>query len=145
MTTCLGKSCSFGLPRVPRKLLSVCVFSYFPFGFEGGIWDLILPVSDYCLSFLLFKSHTPVISQSHGSSAGITTQSVSTENKHEQSSSAGQVTPHQWSLSRVLLLSMVNHLHTLVQHQYNRHHLGLRYLHIPLHCLEQNLVHSHVV
>ena len=31
MTTSLGKSCSFGLPRVP----SAYVFSYFPFGFEG--------------------------------------------------------------------------------------------------------------
>ena len=29
MTTCLGKSCSFGLPRVPF------VINCFPFGFEG--------------------------------------------------------------------------------------------------------------
>ena len=34
-----------------RKLLSVYVFSYFPFGFEGRMWDLILSVSDHCLSF----------------------------------------------------------------------------------------------
>ena len=52
MTTCLGKSCSFGLPRVPlRKLPSVYVFSYFPFGFEGRMWDLIVSVPDHCLSF----------------------------------------------------------------------------------------------
>ena len=38
MTICLEKSCSFGL------LLSVYVFSYFPFGFEGRIWDLIVSV-----------------------------------------------------------------------------------------------------
>ena len=54
MTTYLGKSCSFGLPRVPfRKLPSVHVFSYFPFGFEGRMWDLIVSVSEHCLSFYL--------------------------------------------------------------------------------------------
>ena len=51
MTTCLGKSCTFGLPRVP--LVNCChyVFSYFPFGFEGRMWDLIVSVPDHCLSF----------------------------------------------------------------------------------------------
>ena len=34
-----------------RKLSSVYVFSYFPFGFEGKIWDLIVSVPDHCLSF----------------------------------------------------------------------------------------------
>ena len=34
-----------------RKLSSIYVFSYFPFGFEGGIWDLIVSVPDHCLSF----------------------------------------------------------------------------------------------
>ena len=29
------------------------VFSYFPFGFEGGMWDLIVSVPDHCLSFYL--------------------------------------------------------------------------------------------
>ena len=38
-----------------RKLLSVCVFSYFPFGFEGMMWDLILSVADHCLSFYLTR------------------------------------------------------------------------------------------
>ena len=37
--------------RAFRKLLSVNVFSYFPFGFEGRIWDLIVSVPDHCLSF----------------------------------------------------------------------------------------------
>ena len=27
--------------------------SYFPFGFEGRIWDLIVSVPDHCLSFTL--------------------------------------------------------------------------------------------
>ena len=34
-----------------RKLSSVYVFSYFPFGFEGRMWDLIVSVADQCLSF----------------------------------------------------------------------------------------------
>ena len=50
MPTCLGKNCSFGLPRVP--FVNCChVFSYFPFGFEGRMWDLIVSVPDHCLSF----------------------------------------------------------------------------------------------
>ena len=36
-----------------RKLSSICVFSYFPFGFEGRTWDLIVSVPDHCLSFYL--------------------------------------------------------------------------------------------
>ena len=44
MTTCVGKSAF-------RKLLSVYIFSYFPFGFEGKMWDMIVSVPDYCLSF----------------------------------------------------------------------------------------------
>ena len=34
-----------------RKLPSVYVFSYFPFGFEGRMWDLIVSVPGHCLSF----------------------------------------------------------------------------------------------
>ena len=34
-----------------RKLSSIYVFSYFPIGFEGRIWDLIVSVPDHCLSF----------------------------------------------------------------------------------------------
>ena len=34
-----------------RKLLSIYVFSYFPFGFDGRIWDLIVSVPDHCLCF----------------------------------------------------------------------------------------------
>ena len=36
-----------------RKLLSVYVFIYFFFGFDGRMWDLIVSVSDHCLSFYL--------------------------------------------------------------------------------------------
>ena len=31
--------------------MSIYVFSYFPFGFEGRVWDLIVSVPDHCLSF----------------------------------------------------------------------------------------------
>ena len=34
-----------------RKLSSIYLFSYFPFGFEGRILDLIVSVPDHCLSF----------------------------------------------------------------------------------------------
>ena len=43
--------------RVFRKLLSIYVFSYFPFGFEGRIWDLIVSVPDHCLSFYFIQIH----------------------------------------------------------------------------------------
>ena len=52
MTTYLGKSCSFSLPRVPFvKCGQFMYFSYFPFDFEGRMWDLIVSVPDHCLSF----------------------------------------------------------------------------------------------
>ena len=58
MTTCLGKSCSFGLPRV--LFVNCCQFIYFvPFGFEGKTWDLIESVPDHCLSFyFVLKTQT---------------------------------------------------------------------------------------
>ena len=52
MTTYLGKSCSFGLPRVP--FVNCGQFMYLVislFGFEGRMWDLIASVPDHCLSF----------------------------------------------------------------------------------------------
>ena len=36
-----------------RERLSICVCAFFHLGFEGGMWDLIVLVSDYCLSFIL--------------------------------------------------------------------------------------------
>ena len=35
-----------------REILSICVCASFPFGFEGRMWDLIVP--HHCPSFLLF-------------------------------------------------------------------------------------------
>ena len=49
-----------------RKLPSIYVFSYFPFGLEGRMWDLIVSVPDHCLSFyfenyrIAFKLHLSV-------------------------------------------------------------------------------------
>ena len=52
MTTCLGKELFIRFTaNAFRKLLSIYVFSYFPFGFEGRMWDLIVSVPDHCLSF----------------------------------------------------------------------------------------------
>ena len=36
-----------------RKLLSVYILNYFPFGFEGRIWDLIVSVPDHAYLFTL--------------------------------------------------------------------------------------------
>ena len=52
MTTYLGKSCSFSLPRVP--FVNCRQFMYLDISllvFEGRIWDLIVSVPDHCLSF----------------------------------------------------------------------------------------------
>ena len=51
MTTCLGKSCSYGIPSVYFvNFVSLCVCASFPFGFEDGVWDLIT------LKFLIIAS-----------------------------------------------------------------------------------------
>ena len=43
MTTCLGKSCSFGLLCVYFVgVCQVCVYPSFPFGIEGRIWVVIV-------------------------------------------------------------------------------------------------------
>ena len=38
--------------RVFRERLSICVYSSFPFGFEGGVWDLIVIFPDHCIVLL---------------------------------------------------------------------------------------------
>ena len=62
MTTYLGKSCSFCLPRVPfvncRQFMYLVISI---FGFEGRIWDLIVSVPDHCLSFY-FSNVTYILS-----------------------------------------------------------------------------------
>ena len=40
-----------------RKLPSIYVFSYFPFGFDGRMWDLIVSVPDHCLPFYFLQLH----------------------------------------------------------------------------------------
>ena len=47
--------------RAFRKLLSIYVFSYFPFGFEGRMWDLIVSVPDHCLSFYFTTGRSKVL------------------------------------------------------------------------------------
>ena len=57
MTTYLGKSCSFCLPRVP--FVNCRQFMYLVISllvFEGRIWDLIVSVPDHCLSFYFSES-----------------------------------------------------------------------------------------
>ena len=50
MTTCLGRSCSFGLPRVP--FVNCCMYLVISLLVLGGrMWDLIVSVPDHCLSF----------------------------------------------------------------------------------------------
>ena len=43
-----------------RKLLSIYVFSYFPFGSEGRMCDLIVSVPDHCYLFTLDLRGFPV-------------------------------------------------------------------------------------
>ena len=47
--------------RAFRILLSMYVFSYFPFGFDGRIWDLIVSVPDHCLSFYFVSKRYDMI------------------------------------------------------------------------------------
>ena len=52
MTTYLGKSCSFGLPRM--SFVNCGQFMYLVislFGLEGRMWVLIVSVPEHCLSF----------------------------------------------------------------------------------------------
>ena len=46
-----------------RKLSSIYVLSYFPFGFEGRIWDLIVSVPDHCLSFYFINRQCYIITE----------------------------------------------------------------------------------
>ena len=51
MTTCLGKSCSFGLLCVYFvNVYQFCVCPSFLSGVEGWIWDVIVIIPDHCLS-----------------------------------------------------------------------------------------------
>ena len=52
----LGKSCTFG--SLSQSIVKVYQFAfvYFPFGFKGAMWKLIVIVPDYSLSFYLTKN-----------------------------------------------------------------------------------------
>ena len=54
--------------RVFRERLSICMCASFPFGFEDGVWDLIVlrVTLDHCLSFYFasYVQSTLVISTS---------------------------------------------------------------------------------
>ena len=51
MTTCLGKSCLFGLLCVNVDQFGVCASTLSEtFGFEGGVWGLVLLIPDHCIS-----------------------------------------------------------------------------------------------
>ena len=44
--------------RAFRECLSVFVCVSFPFGFEGAMWDLIILVSEHCISFYFTSEYT---------------------------------------------------------------------------------------
>ena len=51
MPTCLGKRCSFGILCVSFEIVyQIFVCPSFPFGIEGGMWDVIVLIRDHCLS-----------------------------------------------------------------------------------------------
>ena len=58
MTTCLGKSCSFGLLCV--SFVRICQFLSvsFPFGFESGMLDMIVLIPDHCFSVYVVLVYT---------------------------------------------------------------------------------------
>ena len=39
--------------HVFSERLSICVFPSVPFGFDGGMWDLVIIFPDHCLSIYL--------------------------------------------------------------------------------------------
>ena len=62
MATCLGKRCKFGLlceSFVNFFQMYVCVT--FPFGFEDGMWNLIVLIPGHCLSIYFLLYYTTLI------------------------------------------------------------------------------------
>ena len=56
MTTCLRKCCSFGLRWIFCAGVCHCECSSLPFGFEDGMWDMVVFVLDHshCICFSLY-------------------------------------------------------------------------------------------
>ena len=52
MTTCLGKSCSFGA-CLSWAFVNFCESSSLPFGIEVGMLDLTVLIPDHCLSIIV--------------------------------------------------------------------------------------------
>ena len=51
MATCLGKRCSFvNCMCLSWTLVTFCVCPSFPFAIEGGMWDVIILIPDYCIA-----------------------------------------------------------------------------------------------
>ena len=69
MATCLGKSCSFGLPRV--TFVNCCQYIYLVVGFEGRV--VSVPV--HCLSFY-FEGSTYAMKGQYCKRTQIYTESV---------------------------------------------------------------------
>ena len=61
MNTCLGELFIRFTASAFGKLPPIYVFSYFPFGFEGRMRDLIVSVPDHCLSFYFVLSALVVV------------------------------------------------------------------------------------
>ena len=59
MTTGPGKLFIRFTVRVFRERLSACVCASFLFGFEGGMFNLIVLVPDHCFSFYFTVSDAP--------------------------------------------------------------------------------------
>ena len=62
MTTSSGKSYSFSKPCMSFVKDCQFVCASFPFGFQGGKWDLIVLTPDHCLS-VYFLSHGVAVIQ----------------------------------------------------------------------------------
>ena len=66
MTTCLGKSCSFGLLCLSFVTVYEFVCASLPFGFEGAIGNLFVLIPDYCLSISSLQITLPLGLLSYG-------------------------------------------------------------------------------
>ena len=70
MTTCLGKSCLFSVycACLLRTFMNLFVCASFPFGFEGGMWYLIVLIPDRCLYiYFKYRSRSKLVTTVHTS------------------------------------------------------------------------------
>ena len=58
MTTCLGKSCSFGLLCLSFvKVYQFLCLSFFLVCIEDRMWDLIVLIPDHCFSIFFVRTY----------------------------------------------------------------------------------------